>query len=87
MLTLQIPQDFMDYYAWVLCNYLISERWDKFDGAPLAEHQMVLGLWLLLLSGAKSGEDDNKKKIKEQARNKRTNRLRERAAIGQRAAK
>lgn len=64
MLTLQIPQDFMDYYVWVLCNYLISERWDKFDGAPLAEHKMVLGLWLLLLSGAKSGEDDNKKKDK-----------------------
>lgn len=87
MFTLQIPQDFMDYYAWVLRNYLISERWGKFDGAPLAEHKMVLGLWLLLLSGAKSGEDDNKKKIKEHTRNKRTNRLRERAAIGQRAAK
>lgn len=64
MLILQIPQDFMDYYAWVLCNYLISERWDKFDGAPLAEHKMVLGLRLLLLSGAKSGEDDHKKKDK-----------------------
>lgn len=87
MLTLQILQDFMDYYVWVLCNYLISERWAKFDGAPLAEYKMVLGLWLLLLSGAKSGEDDNKKKIKEHGRNKRSNRLRERAAIGQRAAK
>lgn len=43
MLTLQILQDFMDYYVWVLCNYLISKRWDKFDGALLAEHKIVQG--------------------------------------------
>lgn len=88
-LTLQILQDFMDYYVWVLCNYLISKRWDKFGGALQAQCIIVQGCGCCCWWWGQKCRDWLKKikTIIEESRNNQTGRLREREAIRERAKK
>lgn len=65
-------------------NYLICKRWDKFAGVLLAEHKIVQGCVVGGGGGAgRAGDNKEIKRITEEGRNNRTNRLREWAEIRQ----